>query len=97
VDVEVQDDVGLLGLALDARLPCHRLPAHVLSPLSGVVNRTSAARPWPASPSTSVSAARWTRAAASPGREYSITLARLTKSSTPSGDEKRAVPAVGRT
>ena len=31
------------------------------------------------------------------GREYSITLERFTKSSVPSGEAKRAVPAVGST
>src|SRR5207244_5694956 len=40
---------------------------------------------------------RWGAAAASPRSEYSMTLERLTKSSVPSGDAKRAVPAVGRT
>ena len=42
-------------------------------------------------------ASRCGRAAVSPDGEYSITLERLTKSSVPSGDAKRAVPAVGST
>src|SRR5213593_289940 len=96
VEVELERDLRLLGLALDAGLPCRRLRAHSLLPGS-FPSRSSAARPCPASPSIRVSVLRWGAAAASPRSEYSMTLERLTKSSVPSGDAKRAVPAVGRT
>src|SRR5713226_6536462 len=96
VEVELQRDLRLLRFALDARLPCRARSAHALVPPS-LVSRTSAALPCPTSPSTRVSAARCGAAAASPRGEYSITLDRLTKSSVPSGDAKRAVPAVGST
>ena len=49
------------------------------------------------SPSIRDSVVRCGSAAASPDGEYSSTLERFTKSSVPSGDAKRAVPAVGRT
>src|SRR5438093_766012 len=96
VDVELKRDLGLLGLALHPRVPCRRVRAHSVLPGS-LPNRNSAARPCPASPSIRVSALRWGAAASSPRSEYSMTLERLTKSSVPSGDAKRAVPAVGRT
>src|SRR5262245_4597985 len=93
IHVESDGDLRLLGLALDPRLAGRPLLAHRDPPSV----RISAAARWPPSPSTSASTLRCGRAAASPALEYSMTLARFTKSSTPSGEEKRAVPAVGST
>src|SRR2546428_618956 len=91
VEPQRERDLRLLRLALHARLPSL---AHVRSP-SFV--RASAALPWAVSPSMRDSVVRCGSAAASPDGEYSSTLERFTKSSVPSGDAKRAVPAVGRT
>src|SRR2546427_55136 len=96
VQVEVKRDLGLLRLALDARLPARRLGAHAVPPPS-VRSRRSAALPCPARPSTRVRVLRCGAAARSPPGEYSMTLDRFTKSSVPSGDANRAVPAVGST
>src|SRR5256885_2904495 len=96
VEVELERDLRLLRLAFDARLPCRARSTHPLVPPSEV-SRTSAALPCPASPSTLASASRCGSAARSPLGEYSMTLDRLTKSSVPSGEAKRAVPAVGST
>src|SRR3989442_2940624 len=91
VQPQRERDLRLLRLALHARLPSL---AHVGSP-SFV--RASAALPWAVSPSMRDSVVRCGSAAASPDGEYSSTLERFTKSSVPSGDAKRAVPAVGGT
>src|SRR3989338_632130 len=95
VQVQLERDLRLLGLALDPRLPSRRVRAHGLVPPS-LVSRSSAARPWPSRPSRRESAARCGAAAASPRAEYSITLERLTKSSVPSGEANRAGPPGGR-
>src|SRR6267142_2823608 len=72
------------------------LGAHAVPPPS-VRSRRSAALPCPARPSTRVRVLRCGAAARSPPGEYSMTLDRFTKSSVPSGDANRAVPAVGST
>ena len=100
VEIELEPDLGLLRLALDASLPAFRLAAHAREPpcpAALVAIRTSAAAPCPARPSTRVKARRCGSAAWSPVAAYSMTLVRVTKSSAPNGDEKRAVPAVGST
>src|SRR4030095_5157759 len=93
VDVELDGDLRLLGLALERGRPRgtpHRFP-------SSPPIRISAARAWASSPSTRASAPRCGSAAARPDAEYSSTLERFTKSSVSSGDANRAVPAVGST
>src|SRR5262249_52965543 len=92
IEAERQRDFRLFRLALHARLPCL---AHLCPPWGST--RASAARPCAVSPSIVDSVVRCGSAAANPDGEYSSTLERLTKSSVPSGDANRAVPAVGRT
>src|SRR5204863_7699708 len=96
---EVERLLPLLPPAVDPRLPCRARRHHPAVPPSvpSVVRRTPPALPCPASPSTLASARRCGSAARSPLGEYSMTLDRLTKSSVPSGEAKRAVPAVGST
>src|SRR6185436_3522209 len=57
----------------------------------------SAARWWADKPSPSASTAAIFPSFCAPARETPITLVRFWKSYTPSGEEKRAVPAVGST
>src|SRR5438445_62705 len=83
VEVELEPDLGLLRLALDASLPAFRLAAHAREspcPAALVAIRTSAAAPCPARPSTRVKARRCGSAAWSPVAAYSMTLVRVTKS-----------------
>src|SRR4029077_13413470 len=85
VDVQVERDLRLLRLALDACLPGRGVGAHVLFPPSESSLR-AAALPCPARPSMRARVVRCGAAARSPPREYSITLERFTKSSVESGD-----------
>src|SRR4029077_13768010 len=101
VQVQVQDDLGLLGVPLDPALSRLRrlrapLPGH-RAPSRAAAMRTAAAAPCPSRPSTRDSSATCGPASASPAGEYSITLSRVTKSSVESAEEKRAVPPVGST
>src|SRR6266480_3804408 len=98
VEPQRQRDLRLFGLALHARQPSL---AHWSPPWRSALRcrlvRASAALPWAVSPSIRDSVVRCGSAAASPDGVYSRTLERFTKSSVPSGDAKRAVPAVGKT
>src|SRR6266508_1245769 len=93
VQVELQDDLCLLRVVLDPRLPVAWL--HALPPVRSM--RTAAAAPCASRPSTRLSSATWGPASVSPLAEYWITLMRLTKSSVLSAEAKRAVPPVGST
>src|SRR6185503_2567002 len=96
VQVQREDNLRLLGIALDPALPRHRrLRGHRLPPARAI--RIAAAAPCPSRPSTRESSPTCGPASANPSGEYSITLSRVTKSSVESAEEKRAVPPVGST
>src|SRR5262249_59850236 len=83
VDVELESDLCLLRLPLDAPLPALALATHRAAPPVFGLTRTSAAIPCPARPSIRVKARRCAHAAGRPPSAYSTTLLPATKSSVP--------------
>src|SRR5690606_4747407 len=86
------DVVGAEGQDLRPDEPCG-----VHGHLAQRRNRTRAASACAAKPSPSARVAATRPSSAAADCEISMRLVRFWKSYTPSGDEKRAVPAVGRT
>jgi hypothetical protein len=87
IQINFQNDLCLFGLA----------PHHCLAMFfHGFLSLAWTARSWPSSPSHSVN--RFTSSAnrLRAGRVNPNTFVLFTKSSTPKGEKKRAVPAVGR-
>src|SRR5690606_24289454 len=106
VEVQLESDVGLARLARERRLALHGHRISISASRAAsrsrrsrriFASRRSTERAWPVNPSSSASRISSRPSSRSLGGSKRTKLVRLRKSSTPSGEKKRAVPPVGST